>query len=127
MLAAARLRPGPQCWPGAEPPEPPRGGSGCSTTLGHLRRGPRPQCWPGGATPRTPPMACGPRDSVAGALALPARGTAPGEPHTQAHVGCDPAMAPPAACCGAVTGQVKVAARVREAVESPACLSLVSA
>ena len=52
--------------------------------LGHPAR-PRPPrlrrpCRPGGATPRNPPVACGSCDSVAGALALLARGSDPPEP-----------------------------------------------
>src|SRR6266702_7283191 len=37
-------------------------------------------CWPGGATPRNPPLACGPCDSVAGALPCWPGGTTPRNP-----------------------------------------------
>src|SRR6266702_2612192 len=37
-------------------------------------------CWPGGTTPRNPPLACGPCDSVAGALPCWPGGTTPRNP-----------------------------------------------
>src|SRR5215467_10930142 len=55
--------------PGERPPGTPRWRAAPATSS----RGPWP-CWPGGATPRNPPMACGPCDFVAGALAVLARG-----------------------------------------------------
>src|SRR5262245_33730741 len=89
------------------PRNPPMAGPACSMTFGQLRHG--PQCWPGGMTPRNPPMAGSGCSMTFGQLRH------------------GPQCWPGGSVPGRGPARCELATRLREAVESHACYSLVSA